>query len=154
HHVLWWLGMGKVMHLRVAVVAALTLASTYAGAQETAPAPDPDTQVDIIDVWHRIRNKQPDTEQPTEPGGRMIAAAPIIGKNPTFGVTLGVAAQVAFVAGHADTTRISSSVSSLSYSTKNQTLLNVRFDLYSAENRWLVQGDNRMYISGQGVYGL
>ena len=49
---------------------------------------------------------------------------------------------------------ISSSVNSVSYSTKHQTLVNVRFDVFTSENRWFVEGDNRFYESGQTVYGL
>ena len=144
------------MILRGAVLATLLLAPGGAFAQ---PAPatvgqDATPQVDVIDVWRTLRGQQPKPETGQEAQGRMVAAMPIIGWNPTFGFTFGAAAQIAFVAGDPGSTRISSSVSSLSYSTKQDLLLNVRFGLHSNENRWFVEGDNRMYVSGQSVYGL
>jgi len=135
------------MRVRLAVVAALLLAPCPAIAQDTAP------QIDLLDAWHKIRNK-PESQTGSEPQGLMIAAMPIIGRNPTSGLTFGVAGQVAFIAGDPKTTRMSSAVASLSFSTKNQTLLNVRFDAYTNESAWLVEGDNRVYKSGEGVYGL
>ena len=104
-------------------------------------------------MWHKIRNK-PAAQTESQPQGLMIAVMPIIGRNPTSGLTFGVAGQVAFIAGNPDTTRISSGVASLSFSTKNQTLLNVRFDAYSSGSVWLLEGDNRVYKAGEGVYGL
>ena len=145
------------MNLRSAVLAALLITPGGTFAQEPAPTTagqDAAPQVDVIDVWRMLRDQQPNTETSQEAQGRMVAAMPIIGWNPTFGFTFGAAAQIAFVAGKPGSTRISSSVSSLSYSTKDDLLLNARFGLHSNENRWFVEGDNRVYVSGQSVYGL
>lgn len=137
------------MKLRPVVALALLLAAPCrALAQDTAP------QIDLLDLWHKIRNKPAAQEAESQPKGLMIAAMPIIGRNPTSGLTFGVAGQLAFVAGDPKTTRISSAVTSLSFSTKKQTLLNVRFDAYSSGSEWLIEGDNRVYKSGEGVYGL
>jgi len=138
------------MTLRDAVLAALLVAPSGAFAQSPTAAP----QVDVIDVWRMLRNQPPKPETGQETQERMVAAMPIIGWNPTFGLTFGAAAQIAYIAGDPGSTRISSSVSSLSYSTKNDLLLNVRFGLHSSENRWFFEGDNRVYVSGQSVYGL
>ena len=140
------------MKLSSAILTALLVAPSGALAQtSTTTGQDAAPQVDVLDVWRMLRDQQPKTEAENT---RMVAAMPIIGWNPTFGFTFGAAAQIAFVAGDPGSTRISSSVSSLSYSTKNDLLLNVRFGLHSNENQWFVEGDNRMYISGQSVYGL
>ena len=111
-------------------------------------------QVDLLDVWHAIRHEPGEPEKRPEAQGLMIAAAPIIGWNPTFGQTFGAAAQVAWVAGDPAKTRISSSITSLSFSTKGYTLFSARFDLFSNENEWFVEGDNRFYNAAQNVYGL
>ena len=140
------------MKLPSAILTALLVAPSGAFAQTAGPDAAP--QVDVIDVWRMLRDQQPKTESAQDGQARMVAAMPIIGWNPTFGFTFGAAAQIAFVAGDPGSTRISSSVSSLSYSTKDDLLLNVRFGLHSNENQWFVEGDNRMYISGQSVYGL
>jgi len=123
-------------------------------ASQPADAQPPVPQVDLLDVWHQLRHQPTEPEKRPEGEGLMIAAAPIIGWNPTFGMTFGAAAQLAFVDGDPRTTRISSSVNSLSYSTKNQILFNARFDIFTSENRWFIEGDNRIYKSGQTVYGL
>ncbi len=135
------------MKLRLVLATVLLLAPCRALAQDTAP------QIDLLDLWHKVRHK-PAAQTESQPQGLMIAAMPIIGRNPTSGLTFGVAGQVAFIAGNPDTTRISSGVASLSFSTKNQTLLNVRFDAYSSGSVWLFEGDNRVYKAGEGVYGL
>src|SRR6478609_9058029 len=116
------------MKLRLALAAALLLAPCQALAQDTAP------QVDLLDLWRMIRNKPAQPKPEGEPQGRMIAVMPIIGRNPTSGLTFGVAGQIAFVAGDPKVTRISSAVTSLSFATKNQILLNVRFDAYTSES--------------------
>jgi hypothetical protein len=143
---------------RLAVSVLLVVWSSPAAfAQEPAHAADtaaPVEQIDLVDAWRQYRHKPVDPNRTSEPEGLMIAAAPVIGFNPTFGVTFGAAAQIAFVSGDPTTTRISSSVSSLSYSTKNQVLFNARFDVFTNENRWFIEGDNRVYKSGQTVYGL
>ena len=130
---------------RLILVIALTLVPSGARAQDTP-------QVDLLDVWHRIRHSQPKPAE--EPKKVMIAAMPIIGRNPSSGLTFGVAAQIAFVAGDPATTRISSAVNSLSFSTKREILFNVRFDVYTRDNTWVAQGDNRIYKSGESIYGL
>ncbi len=136
------------MCVRLLVFGALLVAPSAAVAQDAAQTP----QMDLVDLWHAIRHKP---SQPAEaPQGLMIAAVPVIGRNPSSGLSFGVAGQVAFVAGDPETTRISSSVSSLTYSTKHQALLNVRFDVYTSASTWLIEGDNRLYKAGEAIYGL
>jgi len=145
-----------VRRLAVSVVLVAWF-SCAAFAQEPAQAADqavPVEQIDLVDAWRHYRGRPPDPGRGSEPAGLMIAAAPVIGWNPTFGLTFGAAAQIAFVSGDPKITRISSSISSLSYSTKNQVLFNARFDIFTSENRWFIEGDNRIYKSGQKVYGL
>ena len=108
--------------------------------------------MDLLDLWRAIRHKPPQTDE--EPQGRMIAAVPVISRNPTFGLQFGFAAQVAFVAGDPATTRISSSVNSLTFSTKGQTFVNVKFNVYTADSTWMIEGDNRAYRAGEAIYGL
>jgi len=138
------------MRLQIVVALALLLSPCRALAQDTAAAP----QIDLLDLWHKIRNKPVESDTEPQPKGRMVAMMPIIGRNPTSGFTIGVAGQVAFVAGDPKTTRMSSAVASLSFATKGDILLNVRFDAYTSESAWLIEGDNRVYKSGEGVYGL
>jgi hypothetical protein len=124
-------------------------ATLAAQAQQTVP---PDGETDVADLIRAWRKKEP--PPPSDPRKRMIVAAPIIGSNPSAGFTLGAAAQMAVFRGDPSTTRISSGIASLSFSTKKQVLFNVRFDTFSDGNRWFVQGDNRFQSTSQNVYGF
>ena len=85
---------------------------------------------------------------------RMMVVTPVIGSNPSAGFTFGVAGQLAVVRGDPRTTRISAGIASLTFSTKKQAMLNMRFALFTNENRWLVEGDNRFHSTSQDIYGL
>src|SRR5262249_37701650 len=136
-------------HSRFVVALVLGCSVCLAAA---AQSPDPDIpQKDLLDIWRDIRNKPSATAEPNERG---LAIAPVIGWNPTFGATIGAAAHLSQRRGNASTTRLSSGIASLSYSTKKQMLLAVRFSAFLEDNRWFLEGDNRFYISGQDVYGL
>jgi outer membrane protein assembly factor BamA len=67
---------------------------------------------------------------------------------------VGIAGNVAFFTGEPQTTRISSVVASLTYSTKQQTALFGRFTLFTAEDGWRVEGDNRAQWTSQDTFGL
>ena len=84
----------------------------------------------------------------------MIAAAPVITYNPTSGVGIGAAGNVAFYSGSPDTTRISSVVASLIGTSKKQVLVNAKINSWARDNRWHIQGDNRFYWTSQKTYGL
>jgi outer membrane protein assembly factor BamA len=137
---------------RVAMSLLLLLISTAAFAADGQQPVSPDDEMDVPDLIRAWRHKEP--PPPSDPGKRMIVAAPIIGSNPSAGFLLGVAAQIARFRGDPSTTRISSGIASLSFSTKKQVLLNVRFDSFSDGNRWLVEGDNRFQSTSQNIYGF
>jgi len=111
-----------------------------------------DEQMDVPDLIRAWRHKGP--APPSDPDQRMIVAAPIIGSNPSSGFLFGAAAQVAVVRGDPLTTRITSGIASLSFSTKKHVLFNVRFDSFSDSNRWFLKGDNRFQNTSQDIYGF
>jgi hypothetical protein len=121
--------------------------------------PGPASQIavptrDIFDVVRELLHKPPKA-QPKDPDKQlMVAAAPVVSYNPASGVGIGVAGNVAFYKGFPATTRISSVVASLIVTSKKQLLFNGKFDLSSANNDWLVQGDNRIYLTSQDTFGL
>jgi outer membrane protein assembly factor BamA len=65
-----------------------------------------------------------------------------------------VAGNVAFYKGKPETTSISSVVASLIVTSKKQLLFNGKFDMATADNDWVFQGDNRFYITSQDTFGL
>jgi len=118
-----------------------------------AQAVEPGT-VDVIDLWNHIRNKpesppsDPDDQKP------MKALAPVIGSKPSSGAFGGIAGNVAFFRGEPSTTRISSVVASLTYSTKQQTSATGRFLVFTRGDAWRIEGDNRAQWTSQDTYGL
>jgi outer membrane protein assembly factor BamA len=65
-----------------------------------------------------------------------------------------VAGNVAFYKGKPETTSISSVVASLIVTSKKQLLFNGKFDTSTADNNWVLQGDNRIYVTSQETFGL
>ncbi|HSD66009.1 MAG TPA: hypothetical protein VLF95_04870, partial [Vicinamibacteria bacterium] len=96
---------------------------------------------DIFDVLRELRRKPPKAE----PGGTyeqlMVAAAPVVSYNPASGVGIGAAGNFAFYRGFPQTTSISSVVASLIVTSKKQLLFNGKFDISTAENKWVLHGD-------------
>jgi hypothetical protein len=135
---------------RLAIALSVLACGQGARAQEVEPG-----TIDAIDLWKIIRNKPlaaPD-EQPdyTE---AMKAWAPVIGSKPSAGVLLGVAGNVAFFKGDPRTTRISSLVTSLTFSSKQQTSLTGRFTMFTRDDQWRLEGDDRAQWTSQDTYGL
>lgn len=132
-----------------------------ASASGTAPAQAAPSgsaeRFDLVDLLRKIRHKErtPDEEAAAaNPNTRMRAIAPVIGYKPSTGVLFGLAGNMARYHGDPTTTRISSSVASLNYSTKNQTLVNVRFSVFRPDDKWTVDGDNRLQWTSQDTFGL
>ena len=147
----------------VAVASAALAQSPPAGAAPPAGTaaqearPSDSAAFDLTDLWRAIRHKEqtPDEKAAAaDPKARMRAIAPVIGYKPSNGVLLGVAGNTARYFGDPKTTRISSSVASLNYSTKGQTLVNIRFSLFRADDTWAIDGDNRLQWTSQDTFGL
>jgi hypothetical protein len=129
-------------------------------AQAAAQAPDPaaGTQlVDVFDILRKLRHKELTPEQQaaaSDHSKRMYAVAPVIGYKPSSGVMIGAAGNIAFFRGHPGTTRISSTVASLTVSSLKQTSLTARFSAFGRDDRWALDGDNRAQWTSQDTYGL
>jgi hypothetical protein len=114
---------------------------------------------DIFDVLRELRHKPPkappeDAREEDAHKKLMVAAAPVISYNPASGFGIGGAGNVAFYGGFPHTTSISSVVASLIVTSKKQMLFNGKFDVSTADNRWVLHGDNRVYLTSQDTYGL
>lgn len=160
--------------IAVTVCGALALAAlldapsalgqtTPPGAKpETRPpaqaAPPPDTEVvDVFDLIRAIRHKELTAEQKAaalDPSKKMYAVAPVIGYKPSSGVMVGVAGNVAFFRGDPGTTHISSTVTSLTFSSLKQTSLTARFSVFGRDDRFELDGDNRAQWTSQDTFGL
>ena len=119
-----------------------------------AQAPAAET-MDVFDLWRKLRHKEAEAQAESWDYRKpMIAFAPVIGAKPSSGVLLGAAGNVAFYRGDPSTTRISSLVASVTFSTKKQTSLTNRFTMFAAENRWRLDGDQRFQWTSLDTYAL
>ena len=123
----------------MAIVAVLV--SVSGAAAQSTPAPEPTT--DIFDVWRAFRKKDQAAEPAWDYHKTMKAFAPVIGSKPSSGVLLGVAGNIAFYRGDPATTRISSAVASLTFSSKGQTSLTDRFTIFGRDDRYRLDADHR-----------
>jgi outer membrane protein assembly factor BamA len=137
------------------------LAPSPVQAQDAADDPaavQPGPTLDVADLWHRFRHKDepapaaPDTQ--TDPQRRFLVMVPGIGARPSTGVTLGVNGNMAFFRGDAHSTHISSMVGGFRVSQKMQVLSNVRFAIFTENDRWFLQGDNRSNWTSLDTYDL
>jgi len=112
---------------------------------------------DVTDLWHKWRPKSdpilPDGAQ-AEPARRFMVLAPAIGARPTTGLTLGVNGNMAFFRGDPASTHISSAAGGIRVSQKQQVLSNVRFSIFTGDDRWFLQGDNRLNWTSLNTYEL
>jgi hypothetical protein len=125
------------------------------GTDEVAPPSWPTT--DVTDLWHKLRPKDQIAEQDTaRPPSRQhfFVVAPAIGSKPSTGVTLGVNGNMAFFQGDEATTHISSMAGGIRVSQKKQVLSNVRFSVFTENDRWFLQGDNRLNWTSLNTYPL
>lgn len=148
---------GRVWLVAVALSGPLAAAQDVPDVRaEAAPPPGPAAPTrDLFDVVRDLRHKPPaPAPGPEDYKKRMVALAPVLGYAPTSGVGVGVAGNAAFYRGHPGTTNISSMVASVMATSKKQVLVNAKVSLSTAENRWLLLGDNRLYWTSQKTYGL
>ena len=87
-------------------------------------------------------------------GESSIIPLPIIGANPTVGVLFGVALSANAMLGDPKTTRMSTSVSTINYSTNNQLLMFIKTNVYTPDDKWILLGDWRYFDSSQPTFGL
>jgi hypothetical protein len=130
--------------------------------QETSSAPRPfQPTLDAGDLWHVLRHGRadplagdPGANLPTPSREHFFVAAPTIASKPSTGLSVGLNTNLAFFSGDEKTTHISSISGGLRVSQKQQVLSGVRFSMFTADDRWFIQGDNRLSWTSQNTYGL
>ena len=151
------------MRSSLAVLALSAGFATRLAAQEPAPAQAPSQDEasaaaptkDLFDLLRELRHKPaPPPPGPEDYKKWMMAAAPVITYGPTSGFGIGVAGNMAVYKGFPETTRISSLVASVTGTTKEQVLVNAKFNTAALNNSSLFEGDNRLYWTSQKTYGL
>jgi len=149
---------GKMVGAAI-VILMLTLMAAGAAAQDQeaippeAPVPTKDI-FDLIREWRHKPPKHPEKRLPGEPGKPMLSFIPYIGANSSNGFIVGAAGNIAFYRGDPATTRLSTGVASVSFTSKGQILLTAKLAFYSRNNTWFIDGDNRFNLTSQDTYGL
>ena len=143
----------------VTLVLTVLAAVPTAWGQDVAGQAEPMVPAkDIFDVLRQLLHKKSSEKAPEpavqKPGTTMAAYAPYIAANSSNGFIIGAAGNVAFFMGDPKTTRLSTAVVSLSYTSKGQLLLSAKLAAFSKNNRWLLNGDNRFNWTSQKTYGL
>ncbi len=143
------------------LVVVVFCASTAANAQvpEDAPNPaqpeqhDPTRTLDLGDVLHILRHRdaEPATPNATK---RFLVVAPSIGSKPTTGFSAGFSGSMAFYSGEPQETHISSASGGLKISQLGQTTSGVRFNIFTPDDRWVIQSDNRLQWTSANTYDL
>jgi len=117
--------------------------------------------LDAGDLWHVLRHGRadplagdPGATAPTPSRNHFFVAAPTIASKPSTGLSVGLNSNLAFFSGDEKTTHISSISGGLRVSQKKQVLSGVRFGMFTADDRWFIQGDNRLSWTSQNTYGL
>jgi hypothetical protein len=148
-------------------VLCLSLACVLAAETATAQADPPVEPIvqqspatDLFDLWHKWRTKgEPaqeveETARDPEPPERSAVAAPGLSARPSTGIMFGVIGNVASREGDPASTHLSTAIGGFRVSQKKQVLANMRFALFTADDRWLVQGDNRVYWMSLDTFDL
>lgn len=124
-------------------------------------APDDPTALptmDVGDLWHAVRHQAAGAIDPNDPvvtaHNRYLVVAPTIGSKPTTGLTAGLNTNVAFFTGDPDSTHISAVSGGVRLSQKGQVLSGVRYSVFTPDDGWFIQGDNRLSWSSLTTYAL
>ena len=122
------------------------LALAEDGASLVAAA-SPET-IDAGDLWRQVRHRAlvPDdaARLAIEARKPFFVIAPSVGSKPSTGINAGLAANVAFVTSDPASTHLSSVSGGLKFSQKGQTLSGLKLAVFMPDDRWFVQGDNRL----------
>ena len=105
-------------------------------------------QKDISDLIRQWRNKPP---KPPKSGSLFLV--PVISSNPATGFVFGAAGQYAFRL--KDPGSLYSIINaSVTFTTKNQTIIQIKNNVYTKNNKIFLSGDWRFLIFSQSTYGL
>ncbi|TLX77077.1 hypothetical protein E9993_05180 [Labilibacter sediminis] len=138
--------------IKLAFLAALISSVLMAGAQ----SPPIQNNQEITEEIKKEQEQQEANQETSniEVGKLYFAPIPALASNPAFGFVYGVAASGSMFLGDPTTTKMSNALATATYTTKNQLMLVVRGNIYTNENKWMLQSDYRFFDSSQPTYGL
>jgi hypothetical protein len=109
-----------------------------------------DKQKDLPDLLRQWLHKPP---KKPKPSAGSLLLVPVLSSNPANGFMFGVAGQYAFKS-KGENSLYSSVNGSLTYTTKNQLIFQLKNNAYILNNKFFLSGDWRFLIFSQSTYGL
>ena len=106
---------------------------------------------DIGDIFNQLFKKKPDTSTAAEPSASIL---PSLGYNPSYGFVFGGKASLVKQYGQAGTTDLSAFGLEAIYATKGITSVQARHSVFTAENKWVLQGNwqlSKFVIDDYGI---
>jgi hypothetical protein len=153
----------KFLCLWLALFAAVPVplraqATAVEAPQPASPATAFQPTLDVGDLWRDVRHRSRSVEDEHVAAARrretFFVIAPTIGSKPSTGFSGGLNGNIAFFRGDEKTTHISSVSGGIRLSQKKQVLSGVRFSMFTADDRWFIQGDNRLSWTSLNTYAL
>jgi len=135
----------------------IVVVGAFPPPDQPAPASAGTDLYDVSDLIRKIRGKTitpEEQEASRDPRRPAYAIAPVIGYKPASGALFGIGGNIAVLRGDPATTHMSSTVVSATFSTKKQTSITGRFNVFGADNRWVFDGDNRAQWTSQETFGF
>lgn len=83
-----------------------------------------------------------------------LVPLPAVGANPANGWMFGLAPSATWYTGNPENTKLSNFVGNFLYTTKKQWIFSFRSNIFLNENKWILVGDWRYFITSQPTFGL
>lgn len=114
-------------------------------------------QIDVGDLWSLARHRS--LTQSSEPAigshdKRYLVITPSVGSKPSTGFNGGFSGNIAFFRGDQQTTHISSISFGAKLSQKGQTTSGIRLGMFTSDDQWFLQSDNRLQLTSLNTYAL
>ncbi len=106
---------------------------------------------DVIKKWKKDTTVAKSSE--LEVGKNYVSVLPVIGYAPANGFLIGGVISLSKLLAPPPT-KLSSGMLNFQLTTKSQLIINARSKIYTADNKWFLQGDWRMMFFTQPTYGL
>jgi hypothetical protein len=129
-----------------------TPAVNDAGTASSQGAPHAQTRtMDIGDVLHQVFRRDAAPAAP-DPAKKYFVATPSIGSKPSTGFSAGFSSNLAFYSG--DNSHLSSMSAGMKVTQKKQVSSGVRLNIFTPDDRWVLQSDNRLQWTSANTYAL
>jgi hypothetical protein len=153
-----------LLGLSLAALLCAHTASAQAPA-DSAPVAAPDSEaqtptpattkqsptMDVGDLLHLVLHRDTPPNAAGD-GKKYFVATPSIGSKPSTGFSAGFSSNLAFYSG--DNTHISSMSGGMRVTQKKQVTGGIRLNVFTPDDRWVLQSDNRLQWTSANTYGL